>query len=162
MSELSNKPWGDVDKDKLLKYVIKHPNKAKDIYLKIEPNWEEDPSSRLSYPIANKNGTIYRYALSSALTYAKANNETEVINKLKKLYKQYGLEEEFSMSNTRKVIESVINKGYQHIGSTDYFEAKIVDGEVKLVDLNGNYTMLNKAELKEMIDLLKKCDSKLK
>ena len=63
MSELSNKPWGDVDKDELLRYVIAHPNKAKDIYLKIEPNWEEDPSSRLSYPIANKNGTIYRYAL---------------------------------------------------------------------------------------------------
>lgn len=61
-----------------------------------------------------------------------------------------------------KVVEAVVSEAYQHIGSTDYFEAKIVDGEVKLVDLNGNYTMLNKEELKQMIDLLKKCDSKLK
>jgi len=103
-AKLSNKPWGDVDKDDLLKYVVNNPDKAKDIYLKIEPNWEEDPSKRLSYPIADKTGTIYRYGLSTALAYAKANNETEVIDKLNKLYKKYNLSEEKNM----KVIEAVI------------------------------------------------------
>ena len=88
---LSEKPWGEVDKSELLKAVIKEPSLAKKIYLKIEPNWQEKPSERLSYPIADKNGTIYRYALSTALTYAKANNETEVINKINKLYKKFGL-----------------------------------------------------------------------
>lgn len=161
MSKLSNKPWGGVDKDELLKYVINNPKKAKDIYLKIEPNWEEDPTNRLSYPIADKSGTIYRYALSSAMTYAKANNETQVINKLKKLYKQFNLDEEGN-SMERKVVESVVNEDKSYIGRTDYFDASLVDGEIKLTDLNDNYTMLNKEELKEFIALLKKCEAKLK
>ena len=87
---LSNKPWGNVDKTELLKAVIDNPSLAKKVYLKIEPNWKENPLERLKYPIADKNGTIYRYALSTALTYAKANHETDVISKVKKLYKKYG------------------------------------------------------------------------
>ena len=86
---LSDKPWGDVDKSELLKAVMDKPSLAKKIYLKVEPDWQEKPSERLSYPIADKSGTVYRYGLASAMTYAKANNETEVINKLKKLYKEY-------------------------------------------------------------------------
>lgn len=127
---LSEKPWGDVDKSELLKAVIDKPSLAKKIYLKIEPNWQEKPSERLSYPIADKNGTVYRYALSSAMTYAKANNETEVINKLKKLYKQYGIDEGSDM----KVVEAVVNeKTYKNmfggkyntkkkIGETDFYD----------------------------------------
>ena len=133
---ISDKPWGDVDKSELLKAVIDKPSLAKKIYLKIEPNWQEKPSERLSYPIADKNGTVYRYGLASAMTYAKANNETEVINKLKKLYKEYGIEEETSM---RPVIEAVINeKTYKNmfggkfntkkkIGETDFYDIWIAN-----------------------------------
>lgn len=61
-----------------------------------------------------------------------------------------------------KIIEAVVNESREFIGRTDYFDASLVDGEIKLTDTNGNYTMLNKEELKEFIALLKKCDSKLK
>ena len=133
---LSDKPWGDVDKSELLKAVMDKPSLAKKIYLKVEPDWQEKPSERLSYPIADKSGTVYRYGLASAMTYAKANNETEVINKLKKLYKEYGIEEETSM---RPVIEAVINeKTYKtmfggkfntkkKIGETDFYDIWIAN-----------------------------------
>ena len=100
---ISNKPWGSVDKDELLQAVIDKPSLAKKVYMKIEPNWQEDPKNRLSYPIADKNGTVYRYGLSSALAYAKANNEKEVVNKVEKLYKQYGIDE-------RCVIEAIVEE----------------------------------------------------
>lgn len=106
MPKLSNKPWGSVDKTELLKYVINHPEKAKDVYIKIGKNWQEDPYNRLSYPIADKNGTVYRYGLSSALAYAKANNETEVVSKVKKLYKKFGIDEQAE----RKIIEAYISE----------------------------------------------------
>ena len=35
-----------------------------------------------------------RYALSSALAYAKQENETSVINKVEKLYKKFNLDDE--------------------------------------------------------------------
>lgn len=79
---------------------------ADKIYLKIEKDWQDNPREKLSYPIADKNGTVYRYGLSSALTYAKANNETEVVKKVKALYKKYGIREDIGMVD-RKVIESV-------------------------------------------------------
>lgn len=107
--KLSYKPWGDVDKSELIKFVIDNPDKAKDIFLKIDKNWQEDPYNRLSYPIADKNGTVYRYGLSSALAYAKANNETEVINKVEKLYKEYNIQEETDMI---KVIEAVVSEEF--------------------------------------------------
>lgn len=47
------------------------------------------------------------------------------------------------------------------IGKTDNFSAYQYSIFVKLVDLSGNYTVFTKQELKEMIDLLKKCYSKI-
>lgn len=99
-NKLSEKPWGDVDKDELLKFVINHPKMADKIYLKIEKDWQDNPREKLSYPIADKNGTVYRYGLSSALTYAKANNETEVVKKVKALYKKFSIDEERIIINT--------------------------------------------------------------
>ena len=109
-NKLSEKPWGDVDKDELLKFVINHPKMADKIYLKIEKDWQDNPRERLSYPIADKNGTVYRYVLSSALTYAKANNETEVVKKVKDLYKKYNISEELCiMEKHRLIIEGLEN-----------------------------------------------------
>lgn len=102
-AKISDKPWGSVDKDELLQAVLDKPSLAKKVYMKIEPNWQEDPKSRLSYPVADKNGTVYRYGLASALTYAKANNETEVIKKVEKMYKQYGIDE-------RCIIEAIVEE----------------------------------------------------
>ena len=96
-NNLSNSPWGAVNKKELMQYVIQHPNLADKIYIKIEKNWQEDPKNRLKYPIADKHGNIYRYGLSTALAYAKANNETEVIKKINKLYKKFGINEAYQI-----------------------------------------------------------------
>ena len=47
------------------------------------------------------------------------------------------------------------------IGKSQYFTAYKEDGEIKLVDLNENYTMLSKEELQELIQLLQKCKNEL-
>ena len=86
--------WGSVDKDELKNFVVSKDSDsvAKKIFLKVDSDWREHPDYGLSYPIADKKGNIYRYGLSSAKTYAEANNERGVLNKLKKLYKEFNLE----------------------------------------------------------------------
>ena len=127
-NKLSEKPWGDVDKDELLKFVINHPKMADKIYLKIEKDWQDNPREKLSYPIADKNGTVYRYGLSSALTYAKANNETEVVKKVKALYKKYGINEDLSMKNKIDlIIEGLENRKFVSEGFT---KSKILDDSI--------------------------------
>lgn len=127
-NKLSEKPWGDVDKDELLKFVINHPKMADKIYLKIEKDWKDNPREKPSYPIADKNGTVYRYGLSSALTYAKANNETEVVKKVKALYKKYGINEDLSMKNKiGLIIEGLENRKFVSEGFT---KSKILDDSI--------------------------------
>ena len=127
-NKLSEKPWGDVDKDELLKFVINHPKMADKIYLKIEKDWQDNPREKLSYPIADKNGIVYRYGLSSALTYAKANNETEVVKKVKALYKKYGINEDLSMKNKIDlIIEGLENRKFVLEGFT---KSKILDDNI--------------------------------
>ena len=62
---------------------------------------------------------------------------------------------------SRKVMIAEDTKDEVLIGKTDNFSAYQYSIFVKLVDLNGNYTVFTKQELKEMIDLLKKCYSKI-
>lgn len=122
-NKLSEKPWGDVDKDELLKFVINHPKMADKIYLKIEKDWQDNPREKLSYPIADKNCTVYRYGLSSALTYAKANNETEVIKKVKALYKKYNIMEDLCiMEKQRLIIEGLENNRIDESKVTEGFQ----------------------------------------
>lgn len=107
--ELKETPWGDVDKTKLRNVIMSASNRAnlvKKVYLKIESGWEESPSSKLQYPVMELVGdTFYynRYALSSAMAYAKQNNETEVISKLNKLYKQFDLIDDSKGSENKKM-----------------------------------------------------------
>jgi len=66
-----------------------------------------------------------------------------------------------------KIIEAVINEDWDksvRIGKTPYFEARLSsdETEVTLTDLNGNYTVLDKQELKDMINLLNKCIKSIK
>ena len=79
--------------------IMKAINKAtlvKSVYALVEDGWQDSPSEHLKYPIMQLVGdTFYynRYALSSALAYAKQENETTVINKIEKLYKKFKLDE---------------------------------------------------------------------
>lgn len=98
-TELKETPWGDVDKTAMRNKIMKAINKAtlvKSVYALVEDGWQDSPSEHLKYPIMQLVGdTFYynRYALSSALAYAKQENETTVINKIEKLYKKFKLDE---------------------------------------------------------------------
>ena len=104
---LSDDEWGKVNKTDLRNKVLDAENYkelVKAVYLVVEEGWEEAPSQKLKYPVMQIKGgkAVYnRYALASALGYAKANNETEVVGKVMKLYKELGIdgEEEKSVEN---------------------------------------------------------------
>lgn len=96
-TELKDKSWGNVDRTTLRKKVMSAKNKStlvKDIYLLVENGWEYCPSKHLKYPVMGLVGDTFYYnrgALSSALAYAKQENETTVISKVEKLYKKFKL-----------------------------------------------------------------------
>lgn len=96
----SNDDWGDVDKTKLRNKVLEAKNYKtiiKDVYLKVEDGWEEAPSEHLKYPVMQIKGNKLVYnlnALSSALGYAKKENESEVVKKVESIRKKMGIEED--------------------------------------------------------------------
>lgn len=96
---MSNKPWGDVDKTVLRNKIMEADNKAalvKACYMLVEAGWEEAPSEHLKYPVMEIKGDTLVYnrgGLASALGYAKAENETAVVNKVEKIYKSLGLDD---------------------------------------------------------------------
>ena len=96
---MSDTPWGDVDKEDLRNKIMEADNKeelVKACYMIVEDGWEEAPSQHLKYPVMNFDGEtlVYnRYGLASALAYAKQEEETAVINKVEKIYKELDLDD---------------------------------------------------------------------
>lgn len=96
---MSNADWSEVDKSALRDKIMAASNRAKlvkDIYLLVEDGWEDAPSEKLKYPVMAFDGdtlVYYRRALSAALTYAKQNGETAVVNKIEKIYKKLDLDD---------------------------------------------------------------------
>lgn len=96
---MSEKDWGDVDKVALRDKIMEAANRAKlvkDVYMLVEDGWEDAPSEKLKYPVMAFDGdtlVYYRRALSAALTYAKQNDETAVVNKIEKIYKKLDLDD---------------------------------------------------------------------
>ena len=99
-TELKETSWGDVDKTEMRNKIMKAINRAtlvKSVYALVEDGWQDAPSQHLKYPLMQLVGdTFYynRYALSSALAYAKQENETAVISKIEKLYRKFNLDDE--------------------------------------------------------------------
>lgn len=97
-TELKETPWGDVDKTTLKDKVMGAKNRSslvKEVYLLVEDGWENAPSEHLKYPVMQLIDDTFYYnkgALSSALGYAKGENETEVVAKVEKLYKKFKLD----------------------------------------------------------------------
>lgn len=95
---MSDSAWGDVDKAELRNKILEAENTdklVKAVYLLIESDWRERPSEALKYPVMELKGDTFVYnrnALGSALAYAKQEDETSVISKLKKIYKSLELE----------------------------------------------------------------------
>lgn len=98
-NELSEKPWGEVNKSELYKKAMRASNyKAvvRFIYAKVETGWMDNPSEKLKYPIAeitDGEARYNKYGLASALGYAKAEGETEIVSKIERIRKQLGIDE---------------------------------------------------------------------
>lgn len=94
---MSEKDWSDVDKAAMRDKIMDAANRAKlvkDVYMLVEDGWEDAPSEHLKYPVMILEGDTFvynRYALSSAMAYAKQNGEDAVVNKVDKIYKKLGL-----------------------------------------------------------------------
>ena len=94
---MSEKDWSDVDKAAMRDKIMDAANRAKlvkDVYMLVEDGWEDAPSEHLKYPvmILEEDAFVYnRYALSSAMAYAKQNGEDAVVNKVENIYKKLGL-----------------------------------------------------------------------
>ena len=96
---MSDKAWGEVDKTTMRDKIMEANNKAtlvKAVYMLVEDGWEEAPSEHLKYPVMELKGDTFVYnrdGLTSALGYAKKENETTVVNKIKKIYKKLDLDD---------------------------------------------------------------------
>lgn len=97
---MSNSDWSEVDKAAMRDKIMDAENRdtlVKAVYMLIEDGWRNAPSGHLKYPVMELKGDTFIYnknALSSALGYAKKENETSVVNKVEKIYKKLELDEE--------------------------------------------------------------------
>lgn len=95
---MSDTEWGKINKTTLRKEILDAKNYKELVdaaYLVVEDGWEDAPSQKLKYPVMEiKDGKLVynRYGLASALTYAKANNEEDVVGKIEDLYKKLGID----------------------------------------------------------------------
>lgn len=95
---ISDKAWGEVDKAAMRDKIMEASNRStlvKSVYALVEDGWQDAPSEHLKYPIMELKGDTFVYnknGLSSALGYAKKENETAVVNKINKIYKNFGLD----------------------------------------------------------------------
>lgn len=141
-TELKDTAWGGIDKTNLRNKVMNAKNRDKlvrDVYALVEDEWREAPSEHLKYPLMELVGDTFYYnrgALSSALGYAKKENETEVVAKVEKLYKKFKLEEgedkkmekkEFSELEGRPVWAEVIKRVHEKLGDHMYVEGVYSD-----------------------------------
>ena len=117
---MSTKPWGEVDKTDLRNKIMEADNKVslvKDCYMLVEDGWEDAPSEHLKYPVMCFEGDtlVYnRYGLSSALAYAKQENEESVINKIEAIYKKLDLDDDSERKEEKEMAEiefSAVNIG---------------------------------------------------
>lgn len=96
---MSDSDWGKVDKTELRNKIMDADNKdalVKDVYIVVEDGWEDAPSEHLKYPVMELKDDTFVYnrnALSSALGYAKANDEQSVVDKIEAIYKKLDLDD---------------------------------------------------------------------
>lgn len=133
---------GEWDGQKAKQDLVKEKNfktLAPKVCMKLEPGWEDREVTKLGYPVMMLHDGKWVYAvkgLSSALGYAKKEDETEVINKVEKIYKKLGLdsdrkEEDAKMAENvtnfeiegRKAWAKVIKKVQDHEGDGAYVDS---------------------------------------
>ena len=117
---MSTADWGDYDKAAMRDKIMEAKNcdtLVKSVYLLVEDGWKDAPSEHLKYPVMMLDGDTFIYnrnALSSALAYAKQNDETEVVNKIKAIYEKLDLDDDSERKEDKKMAEiefSAVNIG---------------------------------------------------
>ena len=117
---MSTADWGDYDKAAMRDKIMEAKNRdtlVKSVYLLVEDGWKDAPSEHLKYPVMMLDGDTFIYnrnALSAALAYAKQNDETEVVNKIKVIYKKLDLDDDSERKEDKKMAEiefSAVNIG---------------------------------------------------
>lgn len=102
---------GEWDGDEAKKNLVKEKNYktlASKVCLRLEEGWEDREVTKLGYPVMGLYDGEWRYstkALSSALAYAKQNDETEVVNKIKAIYKKLDLDDDSERKEDKKMAE---------------------------------------------------------
>lgn len=133
---------GEWDGQKAKQDLVKEKNfktLAPKVCMKLEPGWEDREVTKLGYPVMMLHDGKWVYStkgLASALGYAKKEDETEVINKVEKIYKKLGLdsdrkEDDAKMAETtqnfeiegRKAWAKVIKKVQDHEGDGAYVDS---------------------------------------
>ena len=157
---VSDKAWGDVDKTELRHKVLNAKNYkslVKDVYALVEAGWEDAPSEKLKYPIMLIEGdtAVYaRYGLASALAYAKAENETSVVNKVEKLYDTINIREKEGKMD--KVLQNKLDKDNPELEKIrDDADAIEDDEKEKLKDKDGKDVkneIIDKPEVEKLKD----------
>lgn len=108
---MSTADWGDYDKAAMRDKIMEAKNRdtlVKSVYLLVEDGWKDAPSEHLKYPVMMLDGDKFIYnrnALSAALAYAKQNDETEVVNKIKAIYKKLDLDDDSERKEEAKMEE---------------------------------------------------------
>ena len=108
---MSTADWGDYDKSTMRDKIMEAKNRdtlVKSVYLLVEDGWKDAPSEHLKYPVMMLDGDKFIYnrnALSSALAYAKQNDEAEVVNKIKAIYKKLDLDDDSERKEDKKMAE---------------------------------------------------------
>lgn len=102
---------GEWDGDDAKKNLVKEKNYktlAPKVCLRLEESWEDREVTKLGYPVMGLYDGEWRYstkALSSALAYAKQNDETEVVNKIEAIYKKLDLDDDSERKEDKKMAE---------------------------------------------------------
>ena len=134
---MATSPWSEVDKTDLRNKIIEASNAktlVKSVYLKIDSDWEKAPSERLHYPVMQFKGDTLVYnrnALSNALARAVQNNEDAVIDKIKKIYKSLGLEQDGKEDDAKmaEIAFAAVDIGDMWGKVFDALHAKYPDGD---------------------------------
>lgn len=135
---------GEWDGDKARQDLIKekkYKSLAPKVCLKLEDGWESREVTKLGYPVMGLYDGKWRYsakALASAQAYAEQNNEVEVLNKIKAIRKELGLDEtegkeEAKMAKIdetkmdeiegREAWAEIIKKVQEHEGDSAYVDS---------------------------------------
>lgn len=128
---------GEWNGEKAKQDLIKEKNfktLAPKVCMKLESGWEDREVTKLGYPVMMLHDGKWVYStkgLSSALGYAKKENEATVVNKINKIYKNLGLDQDGKEEDTKmaEIAFAAVDIGDMWGKMWDALHAKYPDGD---------------------------------